>query len=348
MDLSVHDAILEAERKRIKRSKVSREDILCLYWDSWDRHFPDVSPQLNENLELIRFGETCIANYFTGCSPIKGDETIAADVGAVHMTGETSILIPIDTIRRRGKTAVVCNFITEPVLKTTQDLINDPLMCLRGKWALDNIKGCRNAVIRWEFLGSGTAVESPIFEKDITEAKNRLKRILEDIESDEELLPHESEYCAECPYRSQCPRFLHQLSLPKDLSDVTDEGVSLVDQYAELQEKIDALKRRQKELEIKRDLIGEKLSAYSESKGYMSVVGNEYKALVRTDTKVILPEDKSEIIRTLKKLGKYDELSMVNYPRLRSDISRGVADPIISKMATIERSKHIYLRRRSD
>lgn len=346
MDLSVHDAILEAERRRIMKQRMPLEDILGLYWDSWDRHYPDVYPQSPDNLQMIRFGEVCVGSYFNGLKRTGGDEPVAASISGTVDVGGNTILTPIDSIRRRNKTAVVCNYVTEPILRSADDLISDPLMCLCGKWALKNVAGCSRVMLRWEFLGSGTFVEAPVLTKDIESAESAISELMERMDSDGEILPHESEHCSECPYKERCPRFLHELSLPVDLSDVRDDGVSLVDEYSELQEKIDALKQRQRMLETKQEEVGRKIAEYSRRKGYMSLVGTRYKVLVRTDTKVILPENKDAVIARLRETGQYDGLSMVNYPRLRSDIAKGVADPEISRMAEIQHSDKLYMRKR--
>lgn len=63
MDMSVHDAILYADNRRTMLGSVDRDDVMSVFWDSWDRHFPDVHPQDAEVRDLIRFGERCLDGY---------------------------------------------------------------------------------------------------------------------------------------------------------------------------------------------------------------------------------------------------------------------------------------------
>ncbi len=129
---------------------------------------------------------------------------------------------------------------------------------------------------------------------------------------------------------------------------VTDEGMALVDEYAELTEKIDALKRRTAMLEEKRQEVAGRLYAYSEANVYRVVEGHGYRAEIKLEKRIEMPEDRSVIVERLKRTGEYERLSTVNYSRLRSEISKGEADPEIQRLVRITKVPRITLRRRSD
>lgn len=200
--------------------------------------------------------------------------------------------------------------------------------------------------MRWIYLTAGTVTEATARRESISSALSYVADAVSDMSSERTPLPRESEHCLECPYMRTCPRKIHELMLSGDPSKMSlDEGVRLVDAYAEMQEKIDALRARQRELEARRDAIGESLIAYADANGFMSVKGHGYKALVRHETKAELPEDKTYIIEALRESGLYDSLSMPNYPRIRADIAKGVADPRIAGHATVTEVGKVYLRR---
>ena len=296
MDMSVRDAIMASEQRRLTTGKPMDHDAaMSFYWDSWDRHFPDVFPP-------------------------------ATDTAG----------------------ATVCRYVCDPGIRSSDELASDRDMALCARWVLSNIRGCTRVRLRWEFLGSGTATEASARMSVMEGAMSYASDLVAQIEAEAEVLPRETDHCSECPYHRTCPRRLHEVMLAGDPSKLsTDEGVRLVDEYVDLQDKIDALKRRQQELEARRDAVGEGIVAYADANGFMSVSGRRAKALVRHERKVDLPENKTPIITRLKETGQYDALSMPNYPRLRSDIARGLADPEISRLATITESGKVYLRRKS-
>jgi len=89
-----------------------------------------------------------------------------------------------------------------------------------------------------------------------------------------------------------------------------------------------------------------KIVAFSDSKGYMSLVGDNGKILIRHERKAELPQDKTLVIKRLKETGEYDALSMPNYSRLRADVARGTADPVIIGMSNISQVDKIYIRKK--
>ena len=158
-----------------------------------------------------------------------------------------------------------------------------------------------------------------------------------------EPLPRETPYCGECPYQSRCPRFLHELSVR---DNGKDEGTELANQYLEIEAKKQALKNRIEVLDAEQDLVRAKIVAYSDSRGYMSLKGDDGKLLIRHEKKAELPQDKTELIARLKETGDYDRLSMPNYSRIRSDIVKGTADPKIIEMSEVSDIDKIYVKKK--
>lgn len=348
MDLSVRDAVFFASGRRAMGLPTDVDSALSVYWESWDRHFDDVANPPVDNLELIRYGEQCVRNHIH-ISESCSDRIVAAGASEILELPGGDVLVSMDGIGRRGTTAVVTQCVTGPVILPTAELSKDYEARLGALWALDNIPGCDRVVMRWELLGPGTAVECSARRPSLNEASKEVSDILRDMADKKEVLPRESDYCLECPYSKDCPRRLHEIFLSGDPDAMTaDEGVALVDELAGINEKIRALNNRRESLETRRAAIEAKLVSYADSHGYMSVCGRTHKALVRHEVKVVLPEDKTELVRHLKDIGRYDDISMVNYPRLRSEIAKGNADPGTMKMADVVPLNKVYLRSRPD
>ena len=348
MGMAVRDAVLACEHRRVLENRpVDADYAKALFWESWDRHLQDVAPVPEDTMGLIRYGERCMEGYLRSWRRYEVREIAAVGMsGTIPLRDGDEILVSADEVMVRGSSATVCRYMCDPRLGSSSELSSDARMLLAAKWALDNISGCRSVRMRWIYLTAGTVTEATARRESISSALSYVADAVYDMSSERTPLPRESEHCLECPYMRTCPRKIHELMLSGDPSKMSlDEGVRLVDAYAEMQEKIDALRARQRELEARRDAIGESLIAYADANGFMSVKGHGYKALVRHETKAELPEDKTYIIEALRASGLYESRSMPNYPRIRADIAKGVADPRIAGHATVTEVGKVYLRR---
>ncbi|MBR2255708.1 MAG: hypothetical protein IJ856_07900 [Candidatus Methanomethylophilaceae archaeon] len=347
MDLAVRETVRSAGERRVLGESVREDQLLSEFWDRWDASSPLIDYRRETNkLDYIRLGETCIRNY-ARMSSTRGFGGIAEAGmrGTYRLSDDISISVSIDEVARSGDGTTIVKYVTEPVLWSKEDLGSDREMSVDALWAYDNIPGADHMDLQWVFLHSGTSVR--VWANRTSAERNR-SLLLDELESllRDDALPRETYDCRYCRYRTQCPRFLHEISLASMEDPAADRGVRLVDRYAELSEKIGALDTRRKMLETERDAVAAELAEFANASGYMSVTGSEHKVLVRHEKKVDFPEDKTELVEKLKSKGLYDGISMVNYPRLRSDIAKGTADPEIAAMAKISRVDKLYMKRR--
>ena len=245
---------------------------------------------------------------------------------------------------RRGSTAYITRYVTDTQVSSKEELKNDLEMRASALWAMDNL-GARETVMRWVFLVQSVTTELTANRPDCQEAARQVSFMIDDMRSVKEPLPRESDYCLLCPYQSRCPRFLHELSTKESGPDRVTE---LADRYLEYEKKKQALKNRIEVLDAEQDALKAEIVAYADSKGYMSLKGEEVKILIRHERKAELPQDKTQLIARLKQTGQYDSLSMPNYSRIRSDIVKGTADPEIAKMANIENVDKIYVKKKDE
>lgn len=350
LQMAIRDAVLESERRRVTEGRaVDADTARSFFWESWDRHFADVFPQSGDTMGLIRFGERCMDGYTRLC--VRDDVRNVAAIGvsgSVPLPGGDELVVSMDSVVVHGSTATVCVYVPEPRIRTSAELAEDRDMRACAYWVLGNVSGCDRVRMRWMFLGSGTVTEASASRRAIESAVHEVADLVAEARVPDPL-PRESDHCPECPYLRTCPRKIHELMVASDPSHMSmDEGVRLVDEYAEVQEKIEALRSRQRMLEAKRDAVSDAIVAFADANGFMSVTGHGCKALVRHERRVELPEDKTEVVRVLRETGLYDGISMPNYPRLRSEIAKGTADPRVAELATVTEVGKVYFKRAKD
>ncbi len=343
LDLSVKDTIHSYSKSRILGDRMKEDKVLESFWSYWDAYFPKVyNPMREDSMQYIRIGEKCLRNFVRLSTRFGSSDIVASRMeGALYISGGGEIAVTIDEVGRRGTTAFITEYMTDTEISPKQDLTRDDLMMTSALWAMDNL-GARSVVMRWMFLVSGTSSEMTAFKGPCEASFQSVSKIATEILSVRDPLPRESDYCSSCPYQSRCPRFLHELSVRES---GPDEGTELANAYLELEAKKQALRNRASLIESEQDALKARIVAYSQSKGYMSLKGDTGKLLVRQERKAELPQDKTKIIGRLKETGEYESLSMPNYPRLRSDIVKGTADPIIIAMANVEKVDKIYVKK---
>ena len=78
------------------------------------------------------------------------------------------------------------------------------------------------------------------------------------------------------------------------------------------------------------------------------VYGSNNKCAVKEIDKVVLPEDKGELIRALRAKGLWDDLSMINFMKFQSTAIKGNIDEEIKKMIEIIKDYRLSLSKRKD
>lgn len=339
---SVRDAIRACSERRIIGYRIDEESVLESFWNQWDRYFAKVyNPKKDDPMPFIRIGERCIRNFVSLASEYAFSGIVASFMqGTLILPDGIEIRINAEEVGRRNSTVTVTKYISSVQVEPNEKLESDFEMNATALWAMNNLNA-EHVVKRWVFLLQKVTSEIPADKANCTKSMKDLSVKIENMNS-ENPLPHESKYCPTCPYQSRCPRFLHELSV---METGPDEGVRLADEYLEIEKKKQALKNRIELLNAEQDAIKAKIVAFSDSNGYMSIKGNDGKLLIRHEKKVEFPDDKSMIVERLKTTGQYDSISMPNYPRLRSEIAKGIADPAIAEMANIVCIDKIYIKK---
>ena len=72
------------------------------------------------------------------------------------------------------------------------------------------------------------------------------------------------------------------------------------------------------------------------------------KCSVKEFEKIVLPEDKEELIKLMKKKGIWDDFVMLNYMKFNSGVVKGDVDDDVKKMVEIEKGFRLSLSKRGE
>lgn len=341
LDICLGHAIHEAGNRRILGSKVLLDEVIDSFRSKWEEESKRI---IGETIDMTDLGERCIYNYMRFVKEDDRDITYSGVHSNLLLPGGY-LRIEVDEVSVKRNDVILCRYVTDTDILSKEDLRNDEGMGLAAVWAMEEMPGAVNIVLRWRFLVSGLQEEMPVNRRNLEEMERSVSDTLAEMETEESLFPRWSEDCGKCIHRRACPLFMH--NEVSDYSNLTlDEGRGMVDEYADLEEKISALKQRLTVLEAKRDAAGRRIVAFADANGFMAVTGSDHKALVRHERKAELPKDKTELVALIRNIGEYERLSGVNYSKLRSEITNGRADPRIMEKVDVVTVDRIYLRRR--
>jgi len=111
-----------------------------------------------------------------------------------------------------------------------------------------------------------------------------------------------------------------------------------------LVDEFEKLENEKKEIERKEEELKKKIIELAKEKGTGVLFGNHKKCLIKEYEKIIYPDNKSELINLIKQKGLWDDLSIINYPRFQSRVSKNGIDKEILNLIKKEKAFRISLR----
>jgi len=241
----------------------------------------------------------------------------------------------------------VCDYKTNSRMKDQEEADSDRQLAMYSIWVKDKFKDAKSVKLIWHMLAFNKDAVSERTDKQLKELQEDVINLIKEIETatKENNFPRkQSALCDYCVYKEQCPSFKHEFELEK-IEDIEkfkeNEGVKLVDEFSEI-------KTRLAELKTQEDEFKEKLIAYAKQFGIDIVYGSNKKCSVKEFDKIVLPEDKEELIALMKQKGIWDDFTMINFMKFQSKIVNGEVHEDISKMIEREKDFRLSLSKRKD
>jgi hypothetical protein len=202
-------------------------------------------------------------------------------------------------------------------------------------WVKDKFKDAKSVKLIWHMLAFDKDAVSERTDKQLEELQENVMNLIKEIEkaTKEDNFPRkQSALCDYCVYKSLCPSFKHEVELEtKPIKEFKeDEGVKFVDELAEIKKLLYDLNKRE-------DRLKESLIEFAKQKSVDVIYGSNMKCSVREYEKIVLPEEKEQLIALMKQKGIWDDFAMINFMKFQSKITKGEVHEDVAKM--IEREK---------
>lgn len=206
----------------------------------------------------------------------------------------------------------------------------------------------------WHYLVHDEKIELECSDAKMERVKEKVRNKIEKIEKakeEGEFPVQESGLCPYCEFQEVCPLFKHKYETedlePKEFKK--EEGVKLVNKFAEL-------RKKKKKAEKRMGEIKEKLVKYAKQKNVQYVYDSDVKANVKIYKNPYFPRSndpkREELVEILKSEGKLDELSSLRLRKLSSKFKKREFDQeLLDKLENfveINENSRIYLSKKDE
>ena len=350
----VHRTLEKLYTDKKFKKRISKESLIKFYRDLWEKEYSKdiLIPREDEGLKADNYkkmGEQFISDYYYSYK--DDDMTIIGLETQDRMTlpDGNSWHVRIDKLGCKENTYFVCDYKTNAKMKNQEEADSDRQLAMYSIWVKDKFKDAKKVILKWHMLAFNKEVTSERTEEQIKKLQQEVMQAIKDMqkaEKEDNFPRNQSNLCSWCVYKEHCPSFKHETIAEKKMQKSVeyfkkDDGVKLVDSYAELKAKL-------VELQEKEDEFKNKLIAFSKQLDVDVVYGSNMQAKVKEYEKIILPEEKEEFLALMKEKGLYEECSMICHPKIQSKYFRGELHPDIHAKIQKEKDFRISLSKRQD
>ena len=318
----VHDALEKLYRDKRFEKLMTLEELLAHYNTIWEENWKDSIIIVKKDYTADNYrkmGERMLTDYYNRHKPFNQGRIIGLETQEflpLDQQGQYKFHIRIDRLMDMGDGMYeVHDYKTSSSLSNQEELDKDRQLAMYSQWVRQNFKDFKKVRLVWHFLAFDKEMDSYRTKEQLENLREKTLSQIAEIESAKDFPAKVSRYCDWCLYKSICPMWKHEVELDEKPENeyLNDPGLKLVDAYVELKEKIEAY-RKEKEEELEK--IREALIAFCEREGVQVVAGSESKISVKAYETIRLPsknsKERGELIDTLKKLGRLEEVSSFN------------------------------------
>ncbi len=343
------------------KCKVYTVDELISYFEKlWDKEYTDnvIITRKDRTVEDYKnIGRKCIEDYYRRYKPFNQGRVLGLEKQVfVDLKGDGNYKVQgyIDRITQADDdTYEIHDYKTSGYIPEQKYLDGDRQLALY-QIAIQNMwNDVKKTKLIWHFVAFDKEMSSARSQEQLDALKKDVVELIDRIENTKEFLPQEGNLCKWCVYPDLCPKKKHLYkveALPVN-EYLDDDGVKLVDTYADLASEKKKLQGELYTIEKEMDKVKDAAIKYSEKEEAEVIRGRNSKIRITEKTKVSSPSKSSPERKTfedeLKALDKWDEISTVDTNAIEKVVNEERWDKKmidkIRKFLSIEKRKSVYL-----
>jgi len=345
----VHQALEDLYKRKKFKQRVSKASLIKFYKDLWKKNYSYDILVVKEDLNAENYrkmGEEFLSNYFDRMKPFNQMTILGLETqDRMTLPDGNQWHVRIDKLGcDNNGNYYVCDYKTNSKMKDQEEADEDRQLAMYSIWVKDKFKDCKSVKLIWHMLAFNKDAVSERTDEQLEKLQNGVVEKIHTIEKATDFPTNVTPLCDYCGFKSICPSFKHCSELEK-LETIElfkeNEGVKLVDKYSETKTKLAELKEDEEQL--KEDLV-----RYAKQFEIDVVYGSNKKCSVKEFEKIVLPEDKHELIKSLKDAGLWEDFVTLNYMKLNSSVIKGDIDEKIKRLVEIAKDFRLSLSKRKD
>ena len=326
----VHET-LEKLYKDLKFQKLNTlKELLDFFNSEWKKNWNNAIVIVKEEYDQENYrkmGEKCITDYYNRYSPFDQSKTIGLETQEFLALDENyKYHVRIDRLSETEPGIYeVHDYKASTRLPKQEDFDEDRQLAMYGLWVLRNFKDARKVRLIWHYLIFDKEMSSERTPEQLEELRKEVIELIKKVEKEKEFKANVTALCDWCEFQPLCPNFKHLFEIEKLPSNeyLNDDGVKLVNQFAEMKEE-------EKKVVAALEKLKEALIRYAEKNKIEIVYGSDVKASVKCYPKLKFPgkndEEREEFDKLIRKLGLWDKLSAVDTYELAKMINNHKVD----------------------
>lgn len=356
---------MERLYKDLKCREYSLKDLLDYYESQWDKEYNNsviITKKDRTAQDYRNIGRKCIEDYYKRYHPFTQSRILGLEreiLIDLNNDGKYKIRGYIDRLAQsQDDTYEIHDYKTSGFLPEQKHFDEDRQLALYQLGVQDAWPDAKNVKLIWHYVVFDKEMASTRTKEQLGQLKLATIGLIDQIEKTQEFLPKESNLCEWCAYPDLCPKRKHLYrveALPVN-EYLKDDGVKLVNAYAEVSAKKKGLKENIDTLDEELEKIKEAVIKYGEKENIEVIRGSNNKLKISQKQKVTSPAkgspERLELENILREINKWGEVSDLDIFAMEKVINEGKWDKgildKIKKFLKIEVKKNVSLSRLQD
>lgn len=337
----VHEAIQKIYKDLNNGKRNTLEMILENFHQNWNERWHDKVVIVDQGLTQENYrtiGEQCVRDYYNRHAPFTDGKTIGIEYrvdldltgdGRYKLTGLIDRLVKVS-----DGVYEIHDFKTNKTLPTQEEKDEDRQLALYQLGIQKNWPDIRDVTLVWHFVRFDTIIRSKRTEEELEELRRIMIAKIEEIETAiarNDFPAKKTALCHYCEYKPICPMWRHELLVEKLPASkfLEDDGVTLVNKYAELEEEKKRLKSNFQQIEQMQQELQDALFAYGEKNNMQVISGSHYQIELKRFASVDVPTKgkdaqlRQELENLLRELPIWKEISDLAPGKLKKLLADG-------------------------
>ena len=327
----VHEALEKLYRDVLMTRIPALEEILQFFDTDWERNW-------HSGVEIVRkeysaedyrnLGRSCLRSFYERYHPFDQDRTLGLEEsitfpligppGRGEKTSPVYIRGYIDRLALTPEGAIeIQDYKTSRHLPSRSEVDADRQLALYQIAVKKRFPEAKKIRLVWHYLVYDQRLVSTRTSEDLEVLKRETLELINEIESQTEFAPRESALCDCCEYVDICPAHRHLFEVEKLPPEKFkhNDGVKLVDSYAQLTEK-------KREVERELEETREQIIKLAREKNLTRLVGSDRQLKISLFEDYHFPPANDPQWQVLEEMireaGKWEEITTISHPKLKS------------------------------